>query len=398
MIHKTLSWNTHYLITRAAVRNCASAPLSDRAKITSLEEFLALAGEDLSDVIDENLDLPDEQIHRGSNPKVATPGDLMIALKLNPKATIPYVRAIEPEKVRGISGHDMSRSGPPAPSYEQTTGQDRMKISEIFATFSDEPDWGMDQELFGIENYPYGHAPFGIGTGLSSQGAFHMAFLHENPVLVRAFPDLRITFLKQRARLFLKLARFAFEKGAPYWGWRFAAWAAHYLQDVTQPYHARAVPFPLRRILWGVIRRLVSGSSLSSKNYLVNRHHIFEALVHYMMNAAAKDHSAHAFLSALEKGGDYAGSTLEQVIENGSKIAADHAVKVNRTFEEVLDDPRIDDPEYSVLESDDYRIEEKIAEASGERPQTFHQLISLICPCLEEAGKVTRYIVGTVTR
>ena len=398
MINKKLSWNTHYLITHAAVRDCAAAALNDSVRIMSLEEFLALAGEDLQDVIAANLRLPGEQTRGENKVTISTPGDLLIALKLNPKTTIPYVRAIEPEQTRGLSVHDMSRSGPPALSYAQTTEGEQMRVSEIFATFSDEPDWGMDQELYNIENYPYGHAPFGIGTGLSSQAAFHMAFFHENPVLAWIFPDLRITFLDQRARLFLELARFAICRGAPYWGWRFAAWAAHYLQDVTQPYHARALPFPLSTILWGVVRRLVSRSSSPSKNFLVNRHHIFEAMAHYIMNEAAKDHSVHACLSALEKRGDYSGSTLDLVIRGSSKVAADLAVRLNRTFEVVLNDSRIDDPEYSVLEVEEYPIEEKIAEALAERPKLFNELIALMCACLEETGMVTRYVVRAMTR
>ncbi len=398
MSHKKLSWNTHYLITRIAVRQCAAAGLTDLVRVMSLEESLALAGKDLQDVIAANLHLPGEQSQGGNKVAISTPGDLLAALKLNPKTTIPYVRAIEPEATGNLSGHDMSRSGPPAPSYEQTAEREQMRVSEIFATFSDEPDWGMDQELYSIENYPYGRAPFGISTGLSSQAAFHMAFSHENPVLAWLFPDLRITFLDQRVRLFLELARFAIREGAPYWGWRFAAWAAHYLQDVTQPYHARALPFPLSRILWGVVRRLVSRSSSLPKNYLVNRHHIFEAMVHYIMNEEVKDGSLHSCISALEKRGDYSGSTLEQVIRRSSKIAADLAVTVNRTFEAVLNDPRIDDPEYSVLEGEEYRIEEKVAEASAERPELFNRLITLICACLEETGMVTRYVVRAMTR
>ena len=253
MNNNKLSWNTHYLLTRIAVRPCAG--LTGLTKVTSLEEFIALAGEDIQDVIAANLRLPGEHRRHGNKITIATPRDLLIALKLNPETTIPYVRAIEPEEVSGPSGHDMSRSGPPAPSYKLTIEQEQMKIGEAFATFSDEPDWGMDQELYTVEGYPYGQAPFGIETGLSSQAAFHMAFLHENPLLTKLFPDLRISFSEQRAQLFLELARFAMKKGAPYWGWRFAAWAAHYLQDLTQPYHARALPFSFARILGGLVRR-----------------------------------------------------------------------------------------------------------------------------------------------
>jgi hypothetical protein len=395
MNHNKLSWNTHYLLTHIAVRSCAG--LTGLTKVTSFEEFIALAGEDLQEVIDANLHLPGEQSRRGNRVTIATPRDLLIALKLNPATSIPYVRAIEPEEVFRPGGHDVSRSGPPAPSYKQTTEQEQMKISEIFATFSDEPDWGMDQELFAVEGYPYGHAPFGIETGLSSQAAFHMAFLHENPMLTRIIPDLRISFSGQRVRLFLELARFAMKKGAPYWGWRFAAWAAHYLQDLTQPYHARALPFSLTRILWGVVRRLVSWRSAPpSKNFLVNRHHIFEAVAHYMINEAVKNQLAYACVSALEKGGDYAGCELDQIIRGSSRVAAGLALDLNRTLEAVLNDPRIDDPEYSVLEKD-YPIEEKIAEAQRARPELFQRLIMLMSVCMEQTGMVTRYVVHSVT-
>jgi hypothetical protein len=71
---------------------------------------------------------------------------------------------------------------------------------------------------------------------------------------------------------------------------------------------------------------------------------------------------------------------------------------VNRTFEAALNDSRIDDPEYSVLEGEEYRIEEKIAEASAERPELLNRLITLICACLEETGMVTRYVVRAMTR
>ncbi len=398
MTDNRLSWNTHYLLTRIALRSCPAPGLSGVTAVTRLEEFIALAGEELQDVIAANLRLPVEQNHRGNKVTLATPRDLLIALKLNPASGISYVAAIEPEEAPAPCGHDASRSGPPAPSYKPTTEHEHMKISEVFATFSDEPDWGMDQELFAIEGYPYGRAPFGIETGLSSQAAFHMAFYHENPVLTYMFPDLRITFVEQRERLFLELARFAMKIGAPYWGWRFAAWAVHYLQDLTQPYHARALPFSFARILWGVVRSLVSRRSAPpSKNFLVNRHHTFEAVAHYVLNEAVKNRSVHACVSALEKGGDYAGCTLDQVIMRSSKVAAGLAVDLNRTLEGVLNDSRIDDPEFSVLEKD-YPIEEKIAEASAQRSELFHRLIMLISVCMEQTGMVTRYMAHSLTQ
>ncbi len=64
MNHNKLSWNTHYLLTRIAVRPCAG--LTGLTKVTSLEEFIALAGENLQDVIAANLRLPGEQHRRGN--------------------------------------------------------------------------------------------------------------------------------------------------------------------------------------------------------------------------------------------------------------------------------------------------------------------------------------------
>ncbi len=51
-----------------------------------------------------------------------------------------------------------------------------------------------------------------------------------------------------------------------------------------------------------------------------------------------------------------------------------------------------------MLEGEEYPIEEKIAEASAERPELFHRLITLMCACLEETGMVTRYVVRAMTR
>jgi hypothetical protein len=397
MTDNKLSWNTHYLLTRIALRSCTVPGLTDLTEVMKLEEFISLAGEDLSQIIVSSSPIPGRQSSRGDKLAIKTPRDLLTGLRLNPKITVPYVRAIEPEETSGQNGHDMSRSGPPAPSYKQASEHEKMKISEVFATFSDEPDWGMDQELYAIESYSYGHAPFGIETGLSSQAAFHMAFLHENPLLAWIFPDLRVSFLEQRVRLFLELARLAMKKGAPYWGWRFAAWATHYLQDLTQPYHARALPFSAPRILWGFVRRLVSRRSSPPGNYLVNRHHIFEAIVHCVINEAVKNRSAHACLSGLEKGDDCRGCTLDQVIIGSSRIAAGLAVDLNRTLEGVLNDSRIDDPEFSVLEKD-YPIEEKIAEASAKRPELFHRLIILMSVCMEQTGMVTKYMAHSLTQ
>jgi hypothetical protein len=46
----------------------------------------------------------------------------------------------------------------------------------------------------------------------------------------------------ERCQLFFDLARASFASGHPYWGASFLAWAFHYVQDVTMPFHADQLP------------------------------------------------------------------------------------------------------------------------------------------------------------
>lgn len=119
----------------------------------------------------------------------------------------------------------------------------------VLASASDEPDYGLDINLW--EDSPsdwgkvYGFAlqPFGNpALAYSSQAPFHMGFMHENKVLYLAAPFIKRTFPLLRSHQFSSLAELAFRTGHPYWGWRFTGLSLHYLQDLTQPYHASLAP------------------------------------------------------------------------------------------------------------------------------------------------------------
>ena len=75
---------------------------------------------------------------------------------------------------------------------------------------------------------------------------FHEAWVvyKAAPFLLRAYPEYRI-------HLWRSLAAFALRTGHDYWAWRFAGWGLHYVQDLTQPYHARVLPgVGVTRMLW----------------------------------------------------------------------------------------------------------------------------------------------------
>lgn len=50
--------------------------------------------------------------------------------------------------------------------------------------------------------------------------------------------------------------------GHPYWGYRFLGWALHYVQDLTQPYHAKALPGEnTATLMWTAIQAALGDTS-----------------------------------------------------------------------------------------------------------------------------------------
>ncbi|MBI5572724.1 MAG: hypothetical protein HY914_22460 [Desulfomonile tiedjei] len=402
-----LSWSTHYLLTRIALQTCSDSSLDNAIPVTPLEDFLSRSHNALRDPIRwywgllERKGGPTASVHAGPG-AITTQQDFLTALRLNPEVSIPYVRCITPEEAPPDAPYDPSRSGPPHGSYQETAEGEAVKVSEIVSVFSDEPDWGMDQDLFRAESYGYGPIPFGTPTGHSSQACFHMAFLHEPPLLTAVLPRLKKSFLEERVRVFLALAGVAFDERADYWGWRFTAWAIHYLQDVTQPYHARALPFPLWRILLRLLAHPVPKRFAEKNgNVLMNRHYLFEALVHLIFNTAVKRRDDHAFMTALKMAGESYRGPLAAVIDRASAIAATRALRVNALLELILNDPRINRSDYVASNDPSYPLAEKLAQVSADQPAMVREFVELVAECLAQAGMVSRYVVertGTAPR
>ena len=133
--------------------------------------------------------------------------------------------------------------------YVQLEPGEKISALEVLSSASDEPDYGLDIGLwenndtkFGKE-YGYGKQPFGNPKlDYGTQAPFHMGFFYESKIIYKADPSYQKTFTEQRAHLFHSLAKLAFQTGHPYWGYRFAGWGLHYLQDLTMPYHTTMMP------------------------------------------------------------------------------------------------------------------------------------------------------------
>ena len=133
--------------------------------------------------------------------------------------------------------------------FVQIREGEKIDAVSVVLTASDEPDYGLDINLwsnnpggFGKE-FQFGDQPFGNPVlDFASQAPFHMGFFHENFLAYKIASYLKRTYPEYRIHLFLSLARYALQKGHPYWSFRFAGWGAHYVQDLTQPYHSTVTP------------------------------------------------------------------------------------------------------------------------------------------------------------
>ena len=120
---------------------------------------------------------------------------------------------------------------------------------QVLSSAADEPDYGHDINLFSDNpgdvgrQYNFGEQPFGDARfEYSSQAPFHIGYYHEPELVFQAAPYLRRTLPHWRIYQYTGLARLALASGHEYWGYRFLGWALHYMQDLTQPYHAKTVP------------------------------------------------------------------------------------------------------------------------------------------------------------
>lgn len=168
----------------------------------------------------------------------------------------------------------------------------------VVASASDEPDYGMDLNLWSDsrseagKTYGFGPLPFGNPTlSFATQAPFHMGFFHEAPIMYRAASFLKRTYPLLRIHQYTSLARLAFASGHPYWGWRFTGLAMHYVQDLTQPYHASVSPGNGTARLIGINTMAMLGISTWKDDMIVllsNRHLAMENYESGLIRSAAK--------------------------------------------------------------------------------------------------------------
>ncbi len=186
---------------------------------------------------------------------------------------------------------------------------DQVSALTVLATASDEPDYGLDIHLWDDSPsdwgtiYGFGAQPFGNpALSYSSQAPFHMGFMHEGRLLYLAAPFIKRTYPLLRSHQFATLASLAFRTGHGYWGWRFAGLSLHYLQDLTQPYHASLAPGESSARLMAVQALSMAGLPGMKNDMVVllsNRHLVLEKYQTELLLRAANRQQESALERAL---------------------------------------------------------------------------------------------------
>lgn len=393
------SWSSHALLTRAGLRSFDHSGLKESVNVVDLVEFLDEARSDLPELVRWYWRLLDRKAgsltqNEDTPPDVRSVADFLSVMQLNPAINFEYARLLDPEEVDPDAPHDPSRDGPPGGLYIPTCLGTSISAFQILFTYSDEPDWGMDQDLFELPNHRYGPPPFGMTNGISSQGPFHMVFLHENPLLLKLLPDLGRSFLPERIRACFALAELAFAKRVNYWGWRFTAWAIHYLQDLTAPYHACAFPpSPFRTLVHLVLHPDQRSYAKRIGDILKNHHVLFESLLHVLLNEAVKKQPDHPFLLALASARGTYDVPLTDVLHTFSRVAAGIARRLDKMLMELIDDRSLEDEPFTGEKCVKQYLFNKMANAEKEKPDLLLRFTDLVSECLTHTGNATRFAV-----
>ena len=282
-------------------------------------------------------------------------------------------------------------------SAGETSGS-TVSVRAVLERYSDEPDWGMDQDLYG--QYPELWKPdyqyMCQRTGGASRGCRHMYWpggLFKPPVPPGKFPVLDPTPIgeaPERAQLFYDKSREAFRAGHPYWGARFLAWGLHYLEDLTQPFHAAQLPS------LSFLRFAPDGKlDVEATARVVAFYHL--AVDAFPARAAASDGGADAATAVRTA---LSGSAASPFTGAGSlcrEAAAFSAGQSGRTADAGLEflppmAPGDAADPYGRVQSPDYWKEVRDAQAA--RPQQYAAFMDEIAALLSPAGERIRSFVS----
>jgi hypothetical protein len=310
------AWSNHALGTWPALEALPDIAARAPVRVETLASFLQAEGPAIARLLQEEEDwarrsvptYPPRPEALAFDPSGAAPDELVrrfvTAVRINPGSRLPLFLQLRPGQDSGgrpkLAEADITplktKESSKFDAFVALQPGERVAVIDVIATATDEPDYGLDIGLWEDNGTPHG-ARYGFGkqpfgnpaVEFSSQAPLHIGFFHESDIVYRAAPFLRRTYPEYRIHLWRSLAAHALRTGHPYWGWRFAGWALHYLQDLTQPYHARVLPGVSTPVMLG-INALdivgVSGPKDRAITFVSNRHLALENVQMRWLRAA----------------------------------------------------------------------------------------------------------------
>ncbi len=296
-------WSNHALGTWPALAVLPEVAQAAPVEVERLETFLVLEAAALEKLLEREEEwarrnvpvYPPRPDALAFRPAGAAPTELrrrfVAALRINPESRLSLFMQLPPgqaadgrpalaeSEVTTLKHSETSKSN----TFILLREGNRVPVIDVLATASDEPDYGLDIGLWTDSGTPFGQVygfgkqPFGFNPAIefSSQAPLHIGYFHESAIVYKAAPFLQRTYAEYRIHLWQSLASHALRTGHPYWGWRFAGWALHYIQDLTQPYHARVLPgVGVAAMLWINTLDLAGlhGPKERAVTYVTNRH------------------------------------------------------------------------------------------------------------------------------
>ncbi len=286
---------------------------------------------------------------------------------------------------------------------------DQVSALSVIASAADEPDYGLDINLWEDSPsdwgkvYGFGALPFGNPTlYFSTQAPFHMGFYHEDRIIYLAAPFIKKTFPLFRAHQFTGLAALAFQTGHPYWGWRFTGLALHYVQDLTQPYHASLSPGNSSVKLIGINLLAMAGLPGMKDDMIVllsNRHLALEKYQNELLYNAAQVGQETALERALrnsDKDASYPAWSDLYVRDVVARQSSALGAKLAATLVATMPPGYVSDPAF------DFGVKESginlVAELSKQDPAKRAMLDSSIVELLGNFGAHSRNVVRGVLK
>lgn len=423
------AWSNHALGSWPALAAMPELKNAAPVKVESLADFVSAEAAGLAKLLrDEEqwarLNVPNYPPRPDAlafQPRDASADELVkrfvVALRINPESRLNLFVQLPPgqspdgratlaeSEVTTLKHSDTTKSS----SFIKLKAGDLVPVVDVAATASDEPDYGLDIGLWTDngtvygKTYGFGTQPFGNpALEFSSQAPLHMGFFHESAIIYKAAPFLQRTYPEYRIHLWQSLASYALRTGHPYWGWRFAGWALHYIQDLTQPYHARVLPaVGVTRMLW--INALDIVGIHTPKNHAItfvsNRH---LSLENYQLRRLRQAYVTKQFddpaLRALRDTAHdpqtrYQDDSPRQLITLQSSGLAD---ALDATLVARLPHKYTSDPDYEFDES--AGPVDLYAEIARSNPSSQQAVTQTLVPLLENFGTHSRAFVRTLLR